>query len=200
MIATYRLENDRVVRTEWDGASPFNASMVWMDMSNPSDAEESAAEALLGVDLPTRAEMQEIEISSRIYQENGSLFLTAILLSKADSENPEVGSVTFVLTPTNLISIRYIEPQSFRTYAQIIQKTGRVGCTSPVKVLGGLLDTIVDRIADILEKIERDRLHFTNDIQATCREDRTLFCGSGELGGLDRAYWAVRRLNHQSAG
>lgn len=153
MIATYRLENERAVREEWSPEKPLDASAIWLDLHHPTEGEEDAVEALMRLDLPTRAEMQEIEISSRIYQENGAYFLTALLPAQTESEDPEVGSVTFVLTPQRLVTIRYIDPVSFKTFSQTVQKTGRVACTSPVKTLGGLLDAIVDRIADILEKI-----------------------------------------------
>ena len=40
---------------------------VWIDLESPTEAEEDAVEAALGIDIPTREDMQEIEVSSRIY-------------------------------------------------------------------------------------------------------------------------------------
>ncbi len=51
----------------------------------------------LNMELPTRADMEEIEISSRLYQEDGGLFMTALVLSNTDSERPGADAVTFVL-------------------------------------------------------------------------------------------------------
>ena len=53
------------------------AEAIWIDLSCPTEAEEDAVEAALGIDIPTREDMQEIEVSSRIYREAGALFLTA---------------------------------------------------------------------------------------------------------------------------
>ena len=49
---------------------PENA--VWIDLVNPTAAEDKAVERLAGIAIPTREDMQEIEISSRLYIENGA--------------------------------------------------------------------------------------------------------------------------------
>ena len=61
------------------------AGAVWIDLVSPSPNEERQVEALLGVGVPTREEMQEIEVSSRLYEENGALYMTATVVSKADT-------------------------------------------------------------------------------------------------------------------
>lgn len=53
--------------------------IVWIDLLSPTDEEESELEARLGVNILTREEMEEIEISSRLYQEDGAAFMTATL-------------------------------------------------------------------------------------------------------------------------
>ncbi|MEQ1718723.1 MAG: magnesium transporter CorA, partial [Hyphomicrobium sp.] len=50
-----------------DGAGPISASTVWIDLHNPDPAEEADIEKALGLDVPTRAEMREIEVSNRFY-------------------------------------------------------------------------------------------------------------------------------------
>ena len=42
-------------------------SAVWIDLFNPTAAEDKAVERLAGIAVPTREDMQEIEISSRLY-------------------------------------------------------------------------------------------------------------------------------------
>src|SRR5581483_996400 len=49
---------------------PDNA--VWVDLVKPTAAEDRAVEKLAGIAVPTREDMQEIEISSRLYIENGA--------------------------------------------------------------------------------------------------------------------------------
>ena len=59
-------------------ALPENA--VWIDLVKPTMAEDKAVERLAGIAVPTREDMQEIEISSRLYIENGARYMTATLM------------------------------------------------------------------------------------------------------------------------
>src|SRR5262249_16990202 len=101
------------------------------------------------------ADMEEIEISSRLYSEDGGLFMTALVLSQADSDRPVADVVTFVLARDKLITIRYIDPQPFRTFAARCELT-MVIAPKAEGVLNALLDVIVDRMADVLERVGAD--------------------------------------------
>ena len=56
------------------------AEAIWIDMKTPSPGEDKAVEKLVGIEIPTREDMQEIEISSRLYTENGARYMTATLM------------------------------------------------------------------------------------------------------------------------
>ncbi|HVQ10558.1 MAG TPA: magnesium transporter CorA, partial [Methyloceanibacter sp.] len=47
---------------------------MWIDLLNPKREEETKVERALKIGVPTREEQQEIEASSRLYQENGAHF------------------------------------------------------------------------------------------------------------------------------
>lgn len=127
---------------------------VWIDLISPSDKEEDMVEKCLGLGIPTREEMLEIELSSRLYKEGGVLFMTATMLAQSDSLEPKYDAVTFVLTEKQLITIRYIEPLAFRLFISHLQKL-HADHYYPIKLLIELLDATVDRMADILELIGR---------------------------------------------
>jgi magnesium transporter len=99
--------------------------------------------------------MQEIEPSNRLYQEDGGLFMTVNMLAKADSPVPESTAITFVLLRQRLVTIRYEEPTAFRTFAGHVERHRELGI-SGASLLVGLLEAIVDRTADILERIGGD--------------------------------------------
>ena len=130
-------------------------SAVWIDMLEPTREEEAAAEAALGIEVPTREEMQEIEISSRLYSENGALFMTATILSQTTTDTPEAKPVTFILAGERLLTIRYSEPKSFQAFVARATRP-RCGYTTGEGAMVGLLETIVDRIADTLERLAND--------------------------------------------
>ena len=62
-------------------ASAIAPDALWIDLLNPTAEERRKVNAVLGIGMPTRADMEEIEISSRLYQEDGGLFMTAMVLA-----------------------------------------------------------------------------------------------------------------------
>jgi len=128
---------------------------LWLDLFNPTLEERRKVDQTIGIELPTRADMEEIEISSRLYQEGDATFMTSMILAQTDTEVPTADAVTFVLTNDRLLTIRYIDPQPFRTYALRCERS-LISVNRPDVVLMQLLDAIIDRVADILEKTGSD--------------------------------------------
>jgi len=153
MIRSFRNDAGRLRLIE--GLPEVGDDLVWIDLVSPTQDEEAAVEKLLGVDVPTREEMEEIEVSSRLYHENGAAFMTATLPAQTDADNPLIAPVSFVLTPARLITIRYHEPRAFQTFPARAAKVS-MGCESGETVLLALLEATVDRLADILERAGRD--------------------------------------------
>ena len=125
--------------------------VIWVDLSEPTAEEEKLVESRLGLDIPTREDMEEIEISSRLYYEEGDAFMTATVPAKTDSDDLQMAPVTFVLAGDRLITVRYHDPRAF----QRAQKTG-TGLRNGEGVLVALLEAIVDRLADVLERAQRE--------------------------------------------
>ncbi len=133
-----------------DARLPLGAA--WIDMIAPTPAEEAFVERVLGVSIPTRDEMVEIEPSSRLYIEGAATVLTANLLTGVHKHEPMSNAVSFVLTPTALITIRYAEPKAFDTFAAHAGRAALIDA-DPVTTLVHLLDAVVDRLADSLENV-----------------------------------------------
>jgi magnesium transporter len=153
MIRAYLSEGGRL--NEVQASAMKLEGLVWIDLVGPSDEEEAQIERQLGIGIPTRDEMEEIEISSRLYKEAGALFMTAILPAHADGDEPDMQPVSFVLSGQHLITVRYHEPRAFQTFPQRAAKVA-VGGETGEGVLIALLEAIVDRLADILERAGRD--------------------------------------------
>src|SRR5688500_15652890 len=133
-----------------DAALPDAA--VWIDLVSPAQGEDKLVERFIGIAVPTREEMQEIEVSSRLYIENGARYMTATLMCQSDTPTPKTTPVTFILAGKRLVTVRYDEP---RPFAMVSNKLCRQ-CTPTISgdtVLLDLLEAVIDRNADILEKI-----------------------------------------------
>jgi magnesium transporter len=127
-------------------------SAVWIDLVTPNLQEEKLVEQQLDIAMPTREEMQEIEVSSRLYVENGARFMTATLMCQSDTLSPKTTPVTFILAGHRLVTVRYDDP---RPFAIIGHKLARLSPAhvSGESVLVDLLDAVIDRSADILERV-----------------------------------------------
>jgi magnesium transporter len=153
MLSVYIPRGTQLARVpaEVAGEAPPQAA-VWIDLVTPNLQEDQLVERLFGIAVPTREEMQEIEVSSRLYVENGARYMTATLMCHADTPAAKLTPVTFILAGHRLVTVRYDEP---RPFAMVEHKLGRA-CSPQItgeSVLMDLLDAIVDRAADILERI-----------------------------------------------
>jgi magnesium transporter len=172
MIRGFAIEEGRL-RPVPDPLSAPEA-VVWFDLLAPTEAEESGVEALIRVDVPTLDEMVEIEDSSRLYLEEGAVFMTATLPAKAGSGHPVPSPVTFILAGSRLITVRYETTRAFETFPQRAERID-LGCSDGESVLMALLDAIVERLADILEAAGRDIETLSREIfrRGTARESQT---------------------------
>jgi magnesium transporter len=148
MITAYGSHGARLEKL--DLTSAHLKSAIWIDLEYPTAAEEDAVEAALGIDIPTREDMQEIEVSSRIFREGNALFLTAQVVASHAARETEIGPVTFVVLPDRLVSVHYHHPGSFDFFAEWAARHDTTLATG-VDALLGLLESVVDRLADILE-------------------------------------------------
>lgn len=137
------------------GVVPAASDVVWIDLQNPTGEEERAVESLLGLQVPTRQEMSEIEESARLYREGGALVMTAAVVTGVAEKRPVRADITFLLTADHLVTVRYSDPLPFRTFASRLAKHPEDNRTAPA-ILLSLLESLVERIADVLEIVASD--------------------------------------------
>src|SRR5881392_159303 len=138
-------------------------SAVWIDLIKPTAEEDHAVERLAGIAVPTREDMQEIEISSRLYIENGARYMTATLMCQSDTDMPRTTPVTFILAGHRLVTVRYDEPRPFMIVGNKLARNCPANVTGET-VLIDLLDAVIDRAADILERIGLEVDRVSHDI------------------------------------
>ncbi len=174
MLSVYVPRGASLDRIQLGHGSPVPDNAVWFDLVTPTLTEDKLLERHLGIAVPTREEMLEIEVTSRLYVENGARYMTATLMCQSDTDRPKTTPVTFILSGHRLITVRYDEPRPFMIVGN---KLARV-CTPTVNgesVLMDLLDAVIDRAADILERIgaEVDEVSHSIFEPADTRSDRT---------------------------
>src|SRR5438128_8699348 len=143
MLAVYVPRGTSLERMpiESDGTIPEAA--VWFDLDNPTVTEDKLVERTLGIAVPTREEMQEIEVTSRLYSENGARYMTATLMCQSDSAAPKTTPVTFILSGHRLITVRYDDPRPFMIVGNKLARVCPPSVTGE-SVLMDLLDAVID--------------------------------------------------------
>ena len=133
---------------------PLPEDALWIDLIEPTREEDRLVEAHLNIQIPTREEMADIEPSEILYHENNARYMTARVLCHSETDTPKLIDVSFILTEKALVTVRYDEPRSFSMFMSRAGKPG--GCRhQPEAVLDGLIETIIDRAAEILANVGR---------------------------------------------
>ena len=71
---------DKLRPTALGPGDAFPADAVWIDLLNPTPEEDKRVEKHLGISIPTREEMHDLEPSEIIYTENGARYMTARII------------------------------------------------------------------------------------------------------------------------
>lgn len=126
---------------------------VWIDLLNPAEDEDKTIEQAIGIEVPTRSEMREIEASNRFYTENGAYYMTSIILHNSSQDVPMTSVITFILTGSRLVTVRYADPRAFPLYVARAGK-GDPACASGPGIMIGLIEMLVEREADLIERVQ----------------------------------------------
>ena len=155
MIRTFELQAG--------GLAECGGGGVWIDLFDPTEAERAAAAAVLGFAPPSKAEQQEIELSSRLYVQNGATVMTAMLPAHTEADQAEMGPVTFILSKDVLVTLRHHDPRPFSTYPTRADRSA-LACASPVSVFLGLVEDVIGRLADLTEYAGRKIEQLTRQV------------------------------------
>jgi magnesium transporter len=159
MIVAYVRTGKGIEPVPLKDVSDFPEATVWLDLLGPSKSEEALIEAFLGIEVPTSREITEIEDSSRFYRLDGTIYLTASLLVRPESEQPEATDIRLILTPTTVISVRYVDSRRFRSFTSLLTLEGNRTQSSD-GLMERMLELMVDDLADGIEAtaLDLDRL------------------------------------------
>jgi magnesium transporter len=156
MLTVYSLSEQGPKSSALGEGESVPETASWIDLHQPTRSEELVAEGFLKAGLPTREEAQEIEFSSRFYAEDGAVFMTASVLTGVDIGKPALVPLTIAIaSDSRIATLRYEE---FRALKQFLTRAAKVGntCATTPAVFFGLIEAVVDRTADVLEKISAD--------------------------------------------
>ena len=138
---------------------------LWIDLHHPTPEEERLLESHLQVNIPTREEMAEIEDSSRFYEDGNVLYMTTSVVGGITEHRPSTEEVTFVLSEKWLITVRYADLRSFREFENRCIRQLDANRSS-TQLFALMMDSLVDRIADVLEAVQGQLSSMSREIFA----------------------------------
>lgn len=164
MITLYRRTDQGIEISNGLSGPLKKEGIVWIDLFQPDESEVENIEIFFNIKLPTKEEREEIEMSSRYWEDSCSIkissyfFVSFFFVENAKSHYNE--SVSFVLQDNILFTIRESELQTFDIM-------GKMLLSAPKELDGGydvfmrIFDIRIDRDADLLEYASKE----TDDIR-----------------------------------
>ena len=152
----------RVLRGDGSGITEVAAGEnlpdgPWVDLLSPTPEETAFLEAETQLDVASRDQLSEIESSSRLSERNGVIYLSIPVVLDHPNGMAISSQVGIVLSEKLLVTIRFGEVPGFTTF---MKRLTTEPAHSPAEVFTGLLEALVDRTADQLERV-RDELDAT---------------------------------------
>jgi magnesium transporter len=149
MITVFHMVAGKVAETQLDPTHNVPDEPVWIDLINPTEDELRLLPQTLNLALPSREEIWRNHALNRMYTRDGTSYMTAALTSggaEDQKRQPQTSTVTFILTPDFLITIRDIDPEPFLSFQQDLLLNPKRFRTS-ADVLEGLLEEVILRVA-----------------------------------------------------
>jgi magnesium transporter len=148
------------------GSAGALSDAVWIDLLNPTDDERRQVEQATKLRLPTQGEIEEIESSSRVFSEGATSYLSTPVLASMDAASAAVTSVGFVLSPSQLVTLRFAHVAAFDEVAVAFATTAPANAHDAFL---RILKSIVEQTADALEHASAELEKISH---ATFRADR----------------------------
>ena len=140
-------------------------SVIWIDMLLPTIEEVRAVENMFDMQFPTKQETEEIELSSRYWEENNRIEINSYFLIN-DNNSAFNETVSFILQGNLLISVRYKKLQSFDTFTKkllISPREFKTGYSIFCQIIDIRIDADADTIENLSKEITKIRKHVFTD-------------------------------------
>jgi magnesium transporter len=156
MIKAYLRAEDtfRPVTVESDELADLDTNtLAWLDLMSPTTEELATVERCLKLELPTRQESEEIEFSSRYWEDETGIDINTYFLVKQDDKYHNE-TVSFILKRHFIVTIRFSDHRIFTEFSRRLRLNPRA-FRDGADILNGILAMRVDMDADILEALSK---------------------------------------------
>jgi len=175
VLAFYSFVASGKIDVDLDGEA-IPPEVSWIDAFRPERREIVFLERVLGIEVPSFADLSEIESSSRLYKDNAHLYLSTPTHFRTVGGTPRTTPLGFIVAKQSLLTLRFKPLKAFDQLHALLSKQA-IGLPGGLGALITVLEGIVEHTADELEAIAGDLDAIADDIfdgeNAPKQEDRT---------------------------
>jgi magnesium transporter len=130
------------------------ADAIWIDLVTPTAEETAFIASQKNVRIPSIDELSEIESSSRLAVNHDVIYVSIPAVAQGDTPDAYLTPTGFILTKGVLITVRFASLSTFDKVAEQVKQDKDL--QSALAIFAALLEAIVDRGADVLERLGAD--------------------------------------------
>jgi len=130
-------------------------NLLWLDLLSPTAEALLAVERALKLELPTREESEEIEFSSRYWEDDAGIMINTSFLVRNDDDEVLAETVSFILKERFIVTIRFSELRIFTEFSRKLRLNSSA-FRDGADILSGILALRVDHDADMLEALSKE--------------------------------------------
>jgi len=124
--------------------------LVWVDLFNPTNEEIGRACTDYQLDIPPRAQLEEIEFSSRLQYEDGVFTISVPVTPHNKNGGEDVTTpLGFVMTQDLLVTVRFAHLHTFDAIQARVERRPR----SAPDIFMVIVEAMIDYGADRLEEL-----------------------------------------------
>lgn len=147
IIRSYQLEN-------LEEHIQDKSKILWVDIFDPPTEEVQWVQQEFQIEFPSLSEREDIEISSRYWEEQDSITINTFFLIR-EGDNAFNETVSFILKENYIITIRYRQLKTFSEFVRKLMTNPTVFKTG-YHVFAGILEIKVASDSDVLENISKE--------------------------------------------
>lgn len=196
MITIYNTSGEAATISSDINIDSFSDDIVWIDVLNPSFAENELLDRVLGLHIPRYEELKFLAPSSRMYTDNGNVYMTASVILRAHNSNATLTDIGAILAGNRFVTIRYDHTSVFDLFLHEFNEMEEDKRQGNFLILK-LMDVVTAHTADVLEQavIGVDKVAaivFGNKSRGKRKASNFLEARVGDLVGLHRVLSKVR--------
>ncbi len=169
MLSTYSILDGHLLESTVENVEQLEPEALWINLIKPSNEERQWVKTVYDQELATAELMEEIEASSRFYEDEQGLHLHAYFLQPMGDEVMNI-TVGFTLSQNHLFTLSPEKLPAFTDFSQLLKRTPNL-LDKPFSILLGLFETEIDRLADFLEKLYEEVGKYGKSFFSTGQKD-----------------------------